>query len=208
MFRLVQIPFLMKIFQYTKLQLVGRFETVFQSPRRNSHYTVDICLQKVKVPLEKGGFFLPRKSYSNTIGEKCLRRNSPIWWLLYSINYPAKYYMGYIILISFSLGKNPPFSCGIFTFYHADIFQSTVLCEFILEHWNTAKNPTNCNLVHQKGYVQVWILPCPSLNAPLLVLLKVLKRLGFTLPFVRRAIYFRANLSEDCYAPSRVLQYW
>ena len=36
--------------------------------------------------------------------------------------------------------------------------------------------------------------------------LRVLKRLGFTPPFVRRARYFRANLSEDCYAPSRVLQ--
>jgi hypothetical protein len=36
--------------------------------------------------------------------------------------------------------------------------------------------------------------------------LRVLKRLGFTPPFVRRASYFRASLSEDCYAPSRVLQ--
>jgi hypothetical protein len=36
--------------------------------------------------------------------------------------------------------------------------------------------------------------------------LRVLKRLGFTPPFVRRASYFRANLSEDCYAPSRLLQ--
>jgi hypothetical protein len=36
--------------------------------------------------------------------------------------------------------------------------------------------------------------------------LRVLKRLGFTSPFVRRARYFRANLSEDCYAPFRVLQ--
>jgi hypothetical protein len=38
--------------------------------------------------------------------------------------------------------------------------------------------------------------------------LRVLKRLGFTPPFVRRARYFRANLSKDCYAPSRVLQDW
>jgi hypothetical protein len=38
--------------------------------------------------------------------------------------------------------------------------------------------------------------------------LRVLKRLGFTPPFVRRARYFRTNLSEDCYSPSRVLQDW
>jgi hypothetical protein len=39
--------------------------------------------------------------------------------------------------------------------------------------------------------------------------LRVLKRLGFSPTFVRRARYFRANLSaEDCYAPSRVLQDW
>jgi hypothetical protein len=38
--------------------------------------------------------------------------------------------------------------------------------------------------------------------------LRVLKRLGFTHPFVRRASYFGTNLSEDCYAPSWVLQDW
>jgi hypothetical protein len=38
------------------------------------------------------------------------------------------------------------------------------------------------------------------------VKLRVLKRLGFTPPFVRRASYLRANLSENCYAPSRVPQ--
>jgi hypothetical protein len=37
-------------------------------------------------------------------------------------------------------------------------------------------------------------------------MLRVLKMLGFTPPFARRACYFRANLSEDCYSPSRVLQ--
>jgi hypothetical protein len=35
---------------------------------------------------------------------------------------------------------------------------------------------------------------------------RVLERLGFTPPFVRRASYFCTNLSEDCYFPSRVLQ--
>jgi hypothetical protein len=39
----------------------------------------------------------------------------------------------------------------------------------------------------------------------LLNLLRVFKRLGFTPPFAWRASYFRANLSEDCYAPFRVL---
>jgi hypothetical protein len=37
-------------------------------------------------------------------------------------------------------------------------------------------------------------------------LLRVLKRLGVIPPFVRRARYIRANLSEDCYVSSRVLQ--
>jgi hypothetical protein len=36
--------------------------------------------------------------------------------------------------------------------------------------------------------------------------LRVLKMLGFIPPFVRRASYVRANLSEYCYVPSRVLQ--
>jgi hypothetical protein len=45
-------------------------------------------------------------------------------------------------------------------------------------------------------------------NKSLFIFLRVLKRLGFTPLFVRRARYFRANLSEDCYAPSRVLQDW
>jgi hypothetical protein len=35
---------------------------------------------------------------------------------------------------------------------------------------------------------------------------KGIEKVSFTPPFIRRARYFRANLSEDCYAPSRVLQ--
>jgi hypothetical protein len=38
--------------------------------------------------------------------------------------------------------------------------------------------------------------------------LRVLKRLGFVPPCVRRASYVRGNLSEDYYSPSRVLQDW
>jgi hypothetical protein len=45
-------------------------------------------------------------------------------------------------------------------------------------------------------------------NWRIIFFLRVLKRLGFVPPCVRRASYFRANLSEDYYSPSRVLQDW
>jgi hypothetical protein len=49
----------------------------------------------------------------------------------------------------------------------------------------------------------------PATSTSLIVVdhaLRALKRLGFIPPFFRRASNFRANLSEDCYVPSRVLQ--
>jgi hypothetical protein len=50
-----------------------------------------------------------------------------------------------------------------------------------------------------------WVFPSNESDG---LHLRVFKRLGFTPPFAWRASYFRANLSEDCYAPCRVLHDW
>jgi hypothetical protein len=69
--------------------------------------------------------------------------------------------------------KNPPILLYDFCFLYADIFQSTVLCEFILEVWNAVKKSYQLQFsalenLYQKGYVQVRTLSSPSLNVALL----------------------------------------
>jgi hypothetical protein len=63
---------------------------------------------------------------------------------------------------------------------------------------------------HYKHVLKVILFALSTLSAMKTYIychLRVFETLGFTPPFAWRASYFRANLSEDCYAPSRVLHY-
>jgi hypothetical protein len=54
--------------------LVGIFNSISESKFELAQHCrlKEISIQKVKIPQENGGFFLPQKSYQNTVGEKIL----------------------------------------------------------------------------------------------------------------------------------------
>jgi hypothetical protein len=77
--------------------------------------------------------------------------------------------------------KNLPILLQNYHFLYADIFQSTLLSEFILGVWNTVKKSyllqfSTLENLYQNGYVQVRTLSSPSLNVALLDMYEICRK--------------------------------